>query len=154
VARTTRSGSDAGDTWLSIQAVARRTGLSEYTLRYYEQIGLITAIPRDRSSGHRRYPMRIVEKIESLARLRAAGLSIEGMRTLMSSSGHGTDGIEVKITQLVAHRDGVTEQIAALEARRRYLDNRIAFWRAEQAGDHAEAARLAREGDRLVEHLT
>lgn len=36
----------------TIQQVARQTGLSEPTLRYYEQIGLIPAVDRDPGSGH------------------------------------------------------------------------------------------------------
>jgi len=39
---------------LTIQDAARRSGLSEPTLRYYEEVGLIGPIPRDASSGHRR----------------------------------------------------------------------------------------------------
>jgi hypothetical protein len=42
----------------TIQQVARLTGLSEYTLRYYERIGLIDRVSRDDSSGHRRYDSR------------------------------------------------------------------------------------------------
>jgi MerR family copper efflux transcriptional regulator len=40
---------------LTIEAVSRRSGLSEPTLRYYEEVGLIGPIARDDSSGHRRY---------------------------------------------------------------------------------------------------
>lgn len=40
---------------LTIWDVSRRSGLSEPTLRYYEQVGLIGPIERDESSGHRRY---------------------------------------------------------------------------------------------------
>jgi MerR family transcriptional regulator, aldehyde-responsive regulator len=42
----------AGD--LTIQQVSRLTGLSEWTLRYYEKVGLIDAVARDESSRHRR----------------------------------------------------------------------------------------------------
>ena len=42
-------------TVLSIQDVALRSGLSEPTLRYYEEVGLIGPIARDPRSGHRRY---------------------------------------------------------------------------------------------------
>ena len=48
----------AGD--LTIQQVARRTGLAESALRYYERIGLIDPVPRNESSGHRRYPPDLV----------------------------------------------------------------------------------------------
>jgi MerR family copper efflux transcriptional regulator len=42
-------------TALTIQDVSRRSGLSEPTLRYYEQVGLIGPVRRDASRGHRRY---------------------------------------------------------------------------------------------------
>jgi DNA-binding transcriptional MerR regulator len=38
-------------TALSIQDVSRRSGLSEPTLRYYEQVGLVGPIDRDENSG-------------------------------------------------------------------------------------------------------
>ncbi|MEO8122366.1 MAG: MerR family DNA-binding transcriptional regulator [Rhodoferax sp.] len=41
------------NTSLSIAEAAKATGLSPYTLRYYEQIGLIA--PVDRRGGARRY---------------------------------------------------------------------------------------------------
>jgi MerR family transcriptional regulator, copper efflux regulator len=40
---------------MTIRDVSRRSGLSEPTLRYYEEIGLIGPIARDESSGHRRH---------------------------------------------------------------------------------------------------
>jgi DNA-binding transcriptional MerR regulator len=39
-------------TALTIQDVSRRSGLSEPTLRYYEQVGLISPVGRDPGSGH------------------------------------------------------------------------------------------------------
>ena len=42
-------------TALTIQEVSRRSGLSEPTLRYYEEVGLVGPVGRDARSGHRRY---------------------------------------------------------------------------------------------------
>jgi DNA-binding transcriptional MerR regulator len=74
----------------TIQQVSRRTGLSEPTSRYYEKLGLIDPVDRDASSGHRRHDLATVTRVESLANLRAVGLSIEQMRTLMRSRGPAT----------------------------------------------------------------
>ncbi|WP_203655396.1 MerR family transcriptional regulator [Actinocatenispora rupis] len=142
-----------GSEGLSIQQVARRTGLSQPTLRYYEQIGLIDPVDRDPSSGHRRYYPRAVERIESLAHLRAAGLPIEDMRTLMRSRGHRPETIQTKLELLTAHRDTVASEIAALTTRRSYLDNRIAYWQAVLAGDDTSATRLTEEGQTLGDQL-
>ena len=39
---------------MKISELAARTGLSAYTIRYYERIGLMPAAERD-GSGHRSY---------------------------------------------------------------------------------------------------
>lgn len=137
----------------TIQQVAGRTGLSVHTLRYYERIGLIDPVGRDDSSGHRRYDAVSLARIESLARLRAVGLGVEEMRVMMHSRSHSTETLDTKIALLVAQRGRVDQEITALRARRRFLDNRVAHWQAVLAGDQAEAARLDAEGDALSKDL-
>ena len=137
----------------SIQDVARLTGLSGWTLRYYEKIGLIDAITRDPSSGHRVYAPTDLARIESLAHLRAAGLSIDDMRTLMHSRGHAPETVETKIQLLTEHSARIARQIEELAARQRYIDNRVAYWHAVQAGDTTAAERLTAEGDALTDQL-
>jgi DNA-binding transcriptional MerR regulator len=137
----------------SIHDVARLTGLSGWTLRYYEKIGLIDPITRDPSSGHRVYAPGDLARIESLAHLRAAGLSIDDMRTLMHSRGHTPETVETKIRLLAEHSARITREIAELAARQRYIDNRVAYWHAVQRGDEAAAQRLTEEGDALSNDL-
>ncbi|HXR43207.1 MAG TPA: MerR family transcriptional regulator, partial [Pseudolysinimonas sp.] len=60
-------------TTLTIQETSQRSGLSEPTLRYYEEVGLIGPIPRDESSGHRRYREGDLDTLQALACLRAMG---------------------------------------------------------------------------------
>ena len=74
---------------LTIQEVAHRSGLAKSTLRYYEQIGLIAPIERDRSSKHRRYSPKTVEVIEALACLRASGMGIADMRSYLDHMQRG-----------------------------------------------------------------
>jgi DNA-binding transcriptional MerR regulator len=123
------------------------------TLRYYEDVGLIDTVPRDDSSGHRRYPTALVERIESLAHLRATGLSIEAMRTLMASGGHTPELIATKVELLAGHRRQVHQEIEALVARRDFLDNRIAYWTARLTGDEAGADQLQRQARPLHDRL-
>ncbi|MGW4527320.1 MerR family DNA-binding transcriptional regulator [Amycolatopsis sp. NPDC004378] len=52
--------------WLTILEASRRSGLSEPTLRYYEQIGLVGPVPRDPSSGHRRYDAAAMDVLDAL----------------------------------------------------------------------------------------
>src|ERR1700683_5802192 len=81
-------------TALTIQDVSRRSRLSEPTLRYYEQVGLIGPIARDPSSGHRRYREEDLDALQVLACLRAMGVGIEEMRTYQANRelGHAKAG--------------------------------------------------------------
>lgn len=74
---------------LTIQEMARQSGLSEHTLRYYERIGLLTPIPRDGSSGHRRFPPETVQLVESLACLRGTGMTVADMRHYLQLNERG-----------------------------------------------------------------
>ncbi|WP_199189916.1 MerR family transcriptional regulator [Mycobacterium sp. ENV421] len=75
---------------LTIQEVSRQSGLTESALRYYERIGLIEPVPRDDSSGHRRYPPALVDAIESLSCLRSTGMSVQNMRAYVDNIRRGT----------------------------------------------------------------
>lgn len=57
-------------TAFTIQDMSRRSGLSEPTLRYYEEVGLVGPIDRDASSGRRRYHTEDVDVLQALACLR------------------------------------------------------------------------------------
>ncbi|WP_022877257.1 MerR family transcriptional regulator, partial [Microbacterium sp. B19] len=74
---------------LTIQQAARRSGLREPTLRYYEDVGLIGPIARDASSGHRRYRERDLDDLQVLACLRAMGVGIEDMRAYQANRARG-----------------------------------------------------------------
>ena len=78
----------AEDSFTIAEAVAR-SGLPESTLRYWERIGLVRPIERDASSRHRRYSAADVATLETLANLRAVGLSIEDMRAYLAGARRG-----------------------------------------------------------------
>lgn len=123
----------AGD--LTIQQLSRRTGLAESALRYYERIGLIDPVPRDDSSGHRRYPPDLVTKVEALACLRGTGMSVQDMRAYVA---HMRDGAAAEQQQLfAAHADRLGAEIERLTLRRRYVAAKAALWAARVDGDTA-----------------
>jgi len=127
-------------TRLTIQQVARRSGFSEPTLRYYEQIGLIGPVERDESSGHRRYSSQMVESIEALACLRSTGVSIEDMRRYRVLASRG-DAAEEMRDLFAGHVARVDEEITRLRAQRRYLHAKVDLWQSRVTGDmEGEAA--------------
>ena len=69
---------DRADHGMRIGELARRTGASTRSLRYYEQRGLL-ASRRDRN-GHRRYGDEAVHLVNNVRHLLGAGLSVADVR--------------------------------------------------------------------------
>jgi Cu(I)-responsive transcriptional regulator len=67
---------------MNIGEAAQRAGLPAKTIRYYEDIGLITP-PRD-ANGYRAFRERDLHKLAFLARARALGFTIEDCRSLLA----------------------------------------------------------------------
>jgi DNA-binding transcriptional MerR regulator len=69
---------------LPIGEVARASGRTASSIRYYERIGLIPA-PR-RVSGQRRYPRAVLRTLAVIETARRAGLSLDEIRPLVAAS--------------------------------------------------------------------
>lgn len=119
--------------------LARASGLSIDTLRWYEKIGLLPRPPRDRG-GRRVYPPETLTWIAFLARLKATGMSIAGMLDYarLREAGEGTAAARRAL--LETHRDAVVAEIAALSENLAALDDKIETYRTMEA-------RLARSSD-------
>jgi MerR family transcriptional regulator, aldehyde-responsive regulator len=135
------AGPDAGD--LTIQQVARRTGLAESALRYYERIGLIDEVPRHESSGHRRYPPELVATIEGLSCLRGTGMSVEDMRAYIANIDRGHAGAAAQHELFARHAERLRREIARLQLRQRYVSAKAELWAARVSDDLAAEQRIA-----------
>src|SRR5579859_876306 len=127
-------------TVFTIQAVSRRSGLSEPTLRYYEEVGLIGPIERDAGRGHRRYRSDDVETLQVLACLRAMGMGIEDMRTYQRNRARGRVAAAEQRDLLLRHAERVEAEIATLHTHLDYLREKAAVWDARDRGDAAAEA--------------
>jgi len=67
---------------MNIGDVAEQTGLPAKTIRYYEDIGLVT--PDRTSNGYRSFAPPHLHKLTFLARARSLGFSIEDCRRLLA----------------------------------------------------------------------
>jgi MerR family transcriptional regulator, copper efflux regulator len=126
---------------LTIQDVSVRSGLSEPTLRYYEEVGLIGPIARDPSSRHRRYRDGDVDDLQVLACLRAMGVGIEDMRTYQANRKRGLSAAGEQRDILQRHADRIESEIATLKVHHHYLAAKTALWDARDRGDAEAEAR-------------
>jgi Cu(I)-responsive transcriptional regulator len=102
---------------MNIKDVSDRTGLPAKTIRYYEDIGLIT--PARGENGYRKFSENDLHKLAFVGRARHLGFSIEDCRNLLAHWGDNgrssadvraiaqshLEQIEAKLRELAEMRD-------------------------------------------------
>ena len=125
---------------LSIDAVAKRTGLSAHTLRYYERIGLIAPVARA-PGGQRRYAAADMDWIGFLLRLRETRMPIGQMLAFAKLRGEGNATAPERGQMLEAHLADVQNLIKTLQQSAKTLQAKIKFYQAiEQSPSRTSTA--------------
>lgn len=103
-----------------IGEVARSTGLSSKTIRYYEDIGLVARAARA-PNGYREYRKVDVHRLNFIHRARSLGFTVDECRELLSLyDDHERHSADVKAIAL-ARIDDVDRRIIGLESLKRTL---------------------------------
>jgi DNA-binding transcriptional MerR regulator len=146
---------------IQVGEIARRTGVSARTIKYYEERGLVH--PTRTQSRYRLYSEADVERLERICQLRGFGFSIatieEVLRYPTQRDGDGTrhlslSAIEKVYQSLSAQRDALLARIeqgrlelAEVETVARELENDLGYLRG-----HLEARRAGdTDGDAVVD---
>lgn len=121
------------NTSLSIAEAAKATGLSPYTLRYYEQIGLIA--PVERRGGARRYGDADMRWLEFLLRLRATGMSMRDMQRYaqLRRQGNTPASLAERQTLMEDHAQRVEADMRVLGETLDYIRNKIRIYETMRA---------------------
>jgi DNA-binding transcriptional MerR regulator len=110
---------------MKIGELAKQSGLSAHTIRYYERIGLLPYARRDRSK-QRDYDASILTWIEFLGRLKTIGMPIRDMHLYARLREAGTSTEMERRALLERHRQRVRAHVAELQACLLVLDTKIA----------------------------
>lgn len=109
---TSREQGDPADDALRPLDLARHSGVSVETLRYYERLGLLDE-PRRSPGGHRRYPPEALERMQLIKTIRRLGYGLPEVADLfaavhlVTAGGHASSRTDALLD--------VNNRIAALE---------------------------------------
>lgn len=116
---------------LKIGEIARRSGMSVDTLRYYEKIGLLPRIGRD-DAGRRSYPDEMLKWLEFVGRLKATDMPVREMCRYAQLRAEGDSTGPERRALLAAHREVIRARIAVLQENLAVLDQKIEFYDNEE----------------------
>lgn len=99
---------------MTIKEASQLTGVSADTLRYYERIGLIPAVPRS-ESGIRNYDETSIGWINFIKCMRGAGLPIEALIKYVALCKEGDKTEASRKAILIEQRDILQQRIESLQ---------------------------------------
>jgi DNA-binding transcriptional MerR regulator len=147
---------------LKIGDFARLADTNLRTLRYYEELGLIS--PATRSQGGFRYYRRTdINRVRLIHDLQELGLHLDRIRDLLASRSHeeGRELFLARVQDALAEQDRLLQQrMAALEEQRRKVSqalHKLSECRHCQLSPHPEnnfCEPCATTGEVLPEHLS
>ncbi|MEB3200646.1 MAG: heavy metal-responsive transcriptional regulator [Synechococcaceae cyanobacterium] len=117
---------------MKIGVLARRSGMSVKTLRFYEELGLLPAIGRS-DGGYRLFAEGSLQRLELIRRLKTLGLSLEEIRGCLAVHDAGELPCGDIRMQLERQIGRVEERIRELRQLRTELQGLLAGWQSDPA---------------------
>lgn len=96
-----------------INELARRTGVTAKTIRYYESIGLLPP-PARTANNYRQYALADIERLRFIANARRLGISLDDILEILSARDQGIAPCQ-RVLDTISHRiTAIDRQIAEL----------------------------------------
>jgi MerR family transcriptional regulator, aldehyde-responsive regulator len=113
---------------MNIKDASTQSGLSIDTIRFYEKVGMLPAVPRD-ARGWRRFDGGLVEWLKNLERLRSTGMPLREVRAFAVLV-HTTDAAlpgsaEQRLMILRRHAARLEQRMRDIAACQVFLDHKI-----------------------------
>ncbi|HBI92760.1 MAG TPA: MerR family transcriptional regulator [Terrisporobacter glycolicus] len=109
---------------MTITEVSKKYGLSADTLRYYERVGLIPTVNRNKS-GIRDYTQEDCNWVEFIKCMRGAGLPIEVLIDYVTMFQQGDSTVDERKALLIDQRRALAEKIEEMNKTLERLDYKI-----------------------------
>ncbi len=102
---------------MRIGEVAKRSGLSPTTVRYYEDIGLLPR-PARAANGYRDYEPEAIERLRFVRDAQESGLTLAEIESILELRAQGEPTCHHTVKLMERHLDDVDRRIASLRASR------------------------------------
>lgn len=116
------------NTYYTIKDVAKRTGMSAHTLRYYDKMGLLTFVKRS-ESGIRLFTEEDFDALYTIHCLKESGMSLARIKEFMDLYNQGNETIEARGKIFEEQKIEVENQIKKLEEMLEIIEYKCWFFK-------------------------
>jgi DNA-binding transcriptional MerR regulator len=108
------------------------TGLSIFTIRFYDKEGLLPFVARNQS-GIRVFTDSDIKQMKTICCLKNTGMQIKDIKKYIEFCMAGADTIESRKKLLFEHRNEVENQIRALNENLKLIDEKLEIYTSPDA---------------------
>lgn len=112
---------------INIKQASKLTNTTPDTIRYYEKIGIIAPIARDKN-GFRQFTDRDIRRIKFMRHMRTAGLNIAALLEYATLIQQGDQTKAARIKLLTEQRDLLEQKVAVTQSAIEQLNYKIAHY--------------------------
>lgn len=109
---------------MTIKEASQKTGLSSYTLRYYEKSGILSSVKRDKN-GVRSYSEQNIETLLFIVCMKNTGFSLETIKKYMDLYNVGSASLDKRIDLLEKQKLVLMETLNNVQISINYIDEKI-----------------------------
>ena len=111
----------------SVKETAEIVGLTEHTIRFYTDKGLVPSVTRDRNNN-RIFDEESINWLTGVKYLKECGMSIEAIKDYVDLCLEGNSTIEQRYQIVLGQKAVAEEQLRSAQERIEYLNAKIAFY--------------------------
>jgi MerR family copper efflux transcriptional regulator len=119
------------DKLLKIGEVASQSGMAVKTIRYYDEIGLLTPTTTRSASGYRLFNPTVLNRLAFVKRAQALGLSLNEIQDLLEVHDSGELPCGAVKQHLMVKVEAISKQIEAMEILRSELLGLLSGWQEQ-----------------------
>lgn len=134
----------------SISDVSEIMGISIYTLRYYEKIGLTSFVNRN-ENGVREFSKADIVTLNTVYRLKQTGMSLKDIKHYLELVETGVSTVSERKEMFQTQKDKVEKKIADLQRSLETINGKVHYY--EEAEKHGSLAVCHDEREAFVQKI-
>lgn len=111
----------------SVKEISDILGLTEHTIRFYTDKGLVPSVTRDRNNN-RLFDEESINWLTGVKYLKECGMSIEAIKDYVDLCLEGNSTIEQRYQIVLSQKAAAEEQLRSAQERIEYLNAKTAFY--------------------------
>ncbi len=123
----------------SIGTIAKKTGLSIYTLRYYDKEGLTPFVKRNVESGRREFTDSDLNYLSVITCLKGTGMQLDEIRTFIEWCMEGDDTLNERLALFKKQQQVAIDQIGDALKNLQKIDHKINYYQKAVAAGTEDA---------------